>query len=228
MSKFLHSTVTFEHVDGLPRDRVVNTFSFVSEVDLAEMDLDDISSAIEDFYNLEDATVDLAIGKHMSPAISRIALPVVRHYFMDGHLNGTPAGSPHRIDTWSANLAAASATALPAEVACVLSFHSEYNLSAEFAPGSRPRARKRGRLYIGPLNQSTLTTSSLRAVPAPAFTTRLADAGVRLRDRDDVAKWAVWSRTAGTMFPVTGLWVDDEFDTQRRRGERALTRTVRG
>lgn len=228
MSKFLHSTVTFEHVDGLPRDRVVNTFSFVSDADLMELDLDDVSSAIEDFYNLEDATVDLAVGKYISPAVDRISKPIIRHYFMDGHLNGTPAGSPHRMDVWGSTLVAASASALPAEVACVLSFHSEYNLSAEFAPGARPRARKRGRLFIGPLNQSTLTTSSLRAIPAPAFTTRLADAGARLRDADLQAKWAVWSRTAGTMFPVTGLWVDDEFDTQRRRGERALTRTVRG
>lgn len=228
MSKFLHSTVTFEHVDGLPRDRIVNTFSFSSDVDLTDGDLFDVTQAIQDLFNLVDATVDVAVGTYISPAVSRIALPQVRHYFMDGHLNGTPAGSPYRIDSWSVPLVGASGTALPAEVACALSFHSEYNLSVEFGPGTRPRSRKRGRIYIGPLNQSSLTTSSLRAIPAVAFTTRLVDAGVRLRDDPMTPKWSVWSRTAGTMFPVQALWVDDEYDTQRRRGERALSRVSRG
>lgn len=226
--KLLHSTVTFEHVDGLPRDRIVNTFNFVSDTDLTDGEVTDVGDEIEAFFNATDAVVDVAVGTYISPGVSRIVKPVVRHYFMDGHLDGKNAGSPHLVQTWGAPLVGASGTALPAEVACALSFHSEYNLSVEFGAGTRPRARKRGRIYVGPLNQSALTTSSLRAIPAIAFTTRLADAGVRLRDSTMTAKWAVWSRTAQTMFPVTGLWVDDEFDTQRRRGERALSRVSRG
>lgn len=41
-------------------------------------------------------------------------------------------------------------------------------------------------------------------------------------------KWCVWSRENGVMQPVIGGWCDDAYDIQRRRGEKAKSRSTFG
>jgi hypothetical protein len=41
-------------------------------------------------------------------------------------------------------------------------------------------------------------------------------------------EWAVWSTTRSQMARVVGGWVDDDFDTQRRRGLTSSFRTKWG
>lgn len=102
---------------------------------------------------------------------------------------------------------------IPREVALCLSFYGDRNVP-----------RQRGRIFL----------------PAPA---RLSAAGLRptaqnMTDALDLADdfaglgganvdWIVQSNTANDHFKVSNAWVDDEWDTQRRRGLRPTTRQTR-
>jgi hypothetical protein len=116
----------------------------------------------------------------------------------------------------------------------VLSFHGPYGTDVEFAPGARPRSRDRGRIYVGPL------TNSLEAFQFDALTKRCF---VSAQFRDDLTKaahalfvelqgvapvwnWVVWSRKKADISVVASASVDDGWDTQRRRGERAVAKTL--
>lgn len=100
----------------------------------------------------------------------------------------------------------------PRDVALCLSF---------FAGVNSPR--RRGRLYI-PMNfvpgslglRPTSAQRSSVAAFVPALTTGYPTS----------VKWAVYSRRDGATFPVTDWFVDDEWDTQRKRGLRSTTRTT--
>lgn len=221
-----HVTVTFEHQSGQPRDRVVNTFTFFSETDLVVGDWTVINGALEDFYNALNGTATQRISSFMSGALSRTVKPTIRHYDVDGHLDGTAAGSPVSESQWGSTLGAGSTgTNLPAEVAVCLSFAAEFGADVEFAPGSRPRGRDRGRIYIGPLNVGAIAAASPgRVVPDGTLQIALIESAKMLKATPIPGSWAVWSRRSARVLPVDNFWVDDAMDTQRRRGERPLAR----
>jgi hypothetical protein len=111
-----------------------------------------------------------------------------------------------------------SGAPLPTEVAICLSFQGP-KISGV------PQARRRGRVYIGPLNTNALHTDGR---PVAALVTALSTAGDVLLDAGGAPltwDWSVFSPTSGTSVIVTNGWVDNEFDTQRRRGRKATGRT---
>lgn len=221
-----HVTVTFEHQSGQPRDRVVNTFTWASEVNMVNADMDALTTSLESFYNSLHGVQTQTISSFMSGALSRTVKPTVRHYDLDGHLGGTPAGSPVRTTQWAANLGAGgSATNLPAEVAVCLSFAAAFGSDVEFAPGTRPRARDRGRIFIGPLNVGAIAAASPgRVIPVNTLQIALIESARFLKTNPSVGDWAIWSRKQAAVKIVDNFWVDDAMDTQRRRGERPLAR----
>jgi hypothetical protein len=106
----------------------------------------------------------------------------------------------------------------PREIALCLSFYADSNTK-----------RRRGRVYIphnwlyrkdtspGPPGaRPSLTTRTAAAAIVPIFT---ALGGV---DVD----WCVWSKADHAAHTVTNWYVDDEWDIQRRRGDRPTTRTT--
>lgn len=127
-------------------------------------------------------------------------------------LGEPPVRTPHEA-TFS--LAAAgggtgSGQPLPAEVACVLSLRSTEN-----------DARARGRLYIGPLHQACADTGTANdSRPILGFRTALKGAAERLADNAVLAgiSWQILSRSDGDTKEVVGGFIDDAWDTQRRRG----------
>lgn len=96
---------------------------------------------------------------------------------------------------------------------------------AEYVSGVTPK-RRRGRIYIGPLSSSCVSTTTGKL--AAGHRGALVTAGQALFDAQEASgnySWVVYSPTtdtAGTgevgMYEVVGAWVDDEIDTQRRRG----------
>lgn len=116
-----------------------------------------------------------------------------------------------------------SVSGIPEEVACVLSFHGAVT------PGA-PQARRRGRIYLGPLADDALSMANgstfcalapgLVSSVVSAATTYLLDMG------DPDYTWSVYSQTQGTFTGVVGGWVDNSPDTQRRRGHEATSRTI--
>jgi hypothetical protein len=89
-----------------------------------------------------------------------------------------------------------------------------------------PQSRRRGRIYFGPFRTSGLNTQGR---PAAGLITSLVNAGDALLAASDAAanwQWVIWSPTTGLEVGVANGWVDDEFDTQRRRGRVPTARTT--
>lgn len=99
----------------------------------------------------------------------------------------------------------------PREVALCLSFYAERNLP-----------RQRGRIYLGPLQSGLGARPILQTMN---FALDLAEgiAGIGGVDVD----WQVFSPTDQQGRSVTAAWVDDEWDTQRRRGRKSTQRVTR-
>jgi len=108
---------------------------------------------------------------------------------------------------------------LPTEVAMVLSFQAA-KISGQ------PQARRRGRIYVpfvrGPAlgNDSRPTTAAIGLLRVAGENLLAASVAATTWD------WVVYSPTTGLDHVITNGWIDNEFDTQRRRGRRATTRTV--
>lgn len=108
---------------------------------------------------------------------------------------------------------------LPSEVAVCLSFQAARQ-------SGNPQSRRRGRIYIGPLGVNGLDTSGR---PSSAHMTALANAGSAFLAQsvtDGDWAWAVWSTVDQNISFVTNGWVDNSYDTQRRRGLEYTSRTT--
>lgn len=188
------------------------------------------SGILEDFptntwwFDDDDGTTEPAIETELIGFYDS-----VRPYFptsmeQNGHTfewyreSDPPPRAPIRTTVW--NLTSnPSGTPLPSEVALCCSFQAD-RISGV------PQARRRGRVYIGPLSTVALGTDGR---PAATFVTAMVNAGNDLVDASVASttwKWSVFSRVLGTGSEVTNGWVDNAFDTQRRRGIAPSARTV--
>lgn len=106
---------------------------------------------------------------------------------------------------------APSGTPLPSEVAVCLSFNGEYVSGAS-------QARRRGRIYFGPLNSGAMgTTGYLAASLLTAAQTACTAFLLASTTASDWA-WVVYSPSSAQAFPVVEGFIDDAPDIQRRRG----------
>lgn len=209
MAAILEAQVRLNRVTNIPADAVVNTFHFsVPGPPVTAEDLTNISVALANFYNTAPAGGS-AIKSLMSNIISGtghrlkiydLTQPIPRAPILDEAFTmSAPPGTP-----------------FPAEVALCLSYRGPL-VSGTVA------ARRRGRLYIGPLSTSTSASESGDARPTLTAKQSLLGVGAALRDNLTV-DWGVWSPTALTFVSATNLWVDDAFDVQRRRGAAPVSR----
>lgn len=116
-----------------------------------------------------------------------------------------------------------SGTRLPSECAAVLSYRS----GAATVGGGSLDPRARGRLFIGPLSSIVMQDASQPdTILTQTFVNALVGAGDYLRDQtDNDLTWVQYSRLNDALANVTGGFVDNAFDTQRRRGSPASLRT---
>lgn len=108
---------------------------------------------------------------------------------------------------------------LPPEVAHCLSFQGD-------ATSGVQQARRRGRVYIGPIDLGRVGTDGRPNATQMATLLQWGDTLLAASDAASQWLWTVHSAVNGTDVPVTNGWVDDEFDTQRRRGRRATFRQL--
>lgn len=197
--------------NNLPEDVVVNTLHFgITTVPPPGASLDLVAAAVTTFF----ASI---YGGRISDAY----LPgsaVIRMYDL---LDPQP-----RVPIYeeAADYGAPSASvALPSEVALCLSFHGTFE-------SGEPNARRRNRIYLGPFTEAD-NDSSTDNISRPS-------AGL-LADIDDAAsnlliasggsaawQWDVYSPTEDASHAVVAGWVDNAWDTQRRRGRRPTARTL--
>jgi hypothetical protein len=183
--------VSFGADTALPRDRFVITPHFRTAILPTEVDqlAEDLATALNGW---------------LAPFASREIS--VRFYDAQSPAPNAPLASAVR------NANAAPASAVPRELACCLSFYSEFN-----------RGRTRGRLYI----PATMCAGQGDMEPRPGVSVRtkvgaLVPILTGLGGVD--VDWAVYSRADDQARPVTHWFVDDEWDVQRRRGLRSSVR----
>lgn len=218
MASTAHVQVVIPAVSGMARDEAINTFTFhTGGSDSAATLAAAVTPILVNFYNTGgDATASIA--DYLSDNRDRGADKcLMRWYDITAHLNGSAAGPPVYEATWTLG-GSPDVLGLPEEVAIALSYHGDYFTIPEFGPGSaRQRSRHRGRVFIGPLNSDVLETDNTGPQhPNDGVINNLVASGEYLRGAD--AGWVVWSRKNAAIYDVTGGWVDDAYDTIRRRG----------
>lgn len=205
--------VRIPHRNLIPADAVINTFHFTG-VDGAGDMISAILPRLTSFWNDGSPTIPLKnfYSGELSWGGARAKFydwddPEPRAPLADESL-GITSATPE------------STTNLPGEVALCSSYR------APLESGEIP-ARRRGRIYIGPLCSAVLLTgTTVPTRPSSTFRTCVAEATQRLAEDSTLgARWVVWSRVNSSASPIEFGWVDDAFDTQRRRGVAATTRT---
>jgi hypothetical protein len=211
---------TFPCVNGLAEDATVN--DWVHEVDGTTITVEDIGDAIVSFYNTVQTNpgTDYAIGQLMAESRSRGAnIAQLSHYDITADLAGTPTGSPIETRSWTLVEDTDFVSNLPDEVAIALSFHGDLAGIPETAPdGTRPRARRRGRVFLGPWHAAVIYEPVDGVTrPGPAVRETMQAAATTMVGALDNG-WRVWSRANAAVYEVVGGWIDTAFDTVRSRG----------
>lgn len=200
---FVMARIILHTADQVPANYVQNQIAFTSGSE--DPDIDAVMSALDSFYT--------ALGSgYFSNKIAGTGHEV-KFYEMPGL---TP-NYPFEERTFDLN-SAPTGDSLPQEVALVLSFQG--SRSAGF-----PMARRRGRIYVGPLKSTTSTDGRPTSGVISGLVTAAEEFG------DDIKaipghQWCVWSTVDADMVPIVSGWVDNAWDTQRRRGVTATSRTT--
>lgn len=191
--------VSFPRPSGLPQDNIVNTWHFLGTIGTSMADeMANIGPRLDEFYTVVDNYMPLAIGA-----------PTYRGY----DLGELKPRQPSQRASFGVDPAGAGAT-YPNEVALCLSYYATRNLP-----------RQRGRLYLGPFIAAAgeITTQG-DAMPTQFFVDLVANAALALKNAAGPL-WAVRSVRDGVLRAITNLWIDNAWDTQRRRGTAATVRT---
>ena len=144
-------------------------------------------------------------------------------YDVSAHLDGSPAGSPVTLGSWTLT-GNTNVGNMPEECAIAITMQAGYGTDVEFAPGARPRARDRGRNYFGPcaVTLTVLTDINGRTGIIPQCQKDLGFWIKAINTYTSAASsinWqlAVWSRKSARLKTLNDVWIDDRFDSQRRR-----------
>lgn len=228
------ATVGLPHVSGNPADEIQNDFAFDLAGALDSAAADAIETWLTSFYNTVQVIpgTDAAPATYLSSAVSRTAgAASISMYDITGFEDGSPHGSPLFVRNWTVGATTGtSANRLPEEVAIKLSIHGDLDGIVEkqtnpLPPPAfiRPAARRRGGIYLGPLPLYALASPS-DPRPSTDLKDTLAAAAAFLLG--EAPEWSVWSRADATLYPVVGGWIDNAFDTQRRRGPEMTSRVL--
>lgn len=210
----VQARVTFQSTSNIPADNVSNSFCFYNSTSIDKddnADLDNVLDLVEDFYTVVGAGGGEALGRFINNTIKRQA--VIKLYdFADAHPRPPIA---ERLFTLPNVI---STNNLPAEVALVGSFQADQ-------VAGQPQRRRRGRIYLGPLCVSSANNTNPPASMINALAARLDE--LRLAANASILwDWHVYSPTNANSVKVDNGWVDNTWDTQRRRGPKSTSRTV--
>lgn len=193
-------TIDCPVTDTLPRNRVSNTFHLEHSIGaLVDTDLDDMCADIIGMYQARYNNI-------------------TAEFRCKAYDVGAPPNYPRSVVTVHAGIA--HTAPIVREVAMVLSF----------AGDNRGNKRERGRIYLAPyLSFKTADTYADR--PSAAVQNWalqwFSEPNASLPDLGGVDwKFGVYSGVAGKFTQAQQAWVNDEWDTQRRRGLRETSRVT--
>lgn len=228
MSLYVRATVTVPHDSGLPRDAIQNTFAFSAagtvDRDLAAVE---IATRLDGFYS--DLNEFLSSQYTWASAQLKIV-----------DMTDERPRLPYYDETMSVTEAGTTINDLPAEVAAVLSFEGQRTSGVNMR-------RRRGRVFVGPL---AVGSADQHQIQSGLYNLIATSAGDNLLNYTPaLVQWSVYSPAThhalpvgvpldpdfypeipdalpASFTPVVKCWVDNAWDTQRRRGPRATTRTI--
>jgi hypothetical protein len=209
---------TLPTMDGVPKNSVKMDFCFADDVF-------DVMAAVITFFNGPITGATHPPAYYLSTFLNRAAnMATLQKYSLAAPIAGSGVSGPPILTT-PFTLGGPGGVGLPQEVCCCVSYHAVDASIPEHAPGARPKARYRGRVYFGPLQTIVLDTdpTSKRSRLAAAFTLDMTRAATKLLA--DQPSWGVYSRKDRIVRPIVGGWVDDDYDIQRRRGTDPVART---
>lgn len=240
------ATVVLKHKSGQAKDNVTNTFH-VDALGGGPQDAEDIAEQIRDKFFLaippnSEFGLSTYLGGQIADAGHEIRMyPLVTATGESTSYQGAPPEHVELFDFIGRN---DEGTGLPSEVALCCSFR-------RLQSGNVPLAQRTGRVYFGPIEASHIAVGAEGSRPKPTDALRgtLAEAGNALIDGLAAAGNAlvVYSRPfagrvgavkdngdpkpdlparAGSIHVVNQVFVDDAFDTQRRRGEKSTLRSI--
>lgn len=214
LADFYKVQAVFQHVSGLPEDRFVNNWVFRNDGTIeaghtgATNMADRVTRVLRAFYAEPEPATGRSVTSYLSPCLK--AELELRVY----DLGQAP---PREAHIRKVPLPARSAQGYPAEVAAVLTYFSGRNLP-----------RRRGRIFLGPLGSGVGTmTSDGRVRLDGNFMETVLGRGLNVIKTSENVKWCILSQADAAAHIIGNLWMDDSFDTQRRRGEKAGDRRTR-
>jgi len=188
--------VVLHSFTALPRDAVVNTFHF-------DVNFPDTLNGLCDDIAAAYATLAPIVLGDVNGMTVKVYLPGLN-----------PAGPVFEKSYAAPNVGATSG---PGEVAICLSYTATDNVAAA-------GKRRRGRVYIGRLKGSILGTAFVQGIHRDAvlaFGQSIGSAG-----NAGNTTWKMHSRMDNVYVKIEAIFVDDAWDTQRRRGKAPSVRQV--
>lgn len=197
---------------NISRDNVSNTYCFFDPTSGSLTGVDNPLDMVEDLYCTTPSGGSSAIGAWINGTIKRAAR-------LDVYDLGDPSPrSPIATRQITMPSVIGSSSTLPAEVALAASFQGER------VSGSA-QSRRRGRVFLGPLAHQ----GPDHTVPNNSLLTAVQKSFKAMKDASDASldwQWRIRSPTNSNSVLIDNGWVDNAWDTQRRRGPRATARTV--
>jgi len=200
----IRAQVILHTADNFAANYITNSFAFTGTDPVPV--LSGITTAIKDFYD------------DITPSMRSSELAQNGHEIKYYDLPGPTPNYPIDEDTFNFG-AASTGTPLPQECAICLSFQGTR------VPGF-PQARRRGRLYLGTWG----TSANSGGRPASALISTISTAAATFKSNilalGDDTVWSIWSVADQTGVPIDNGWIDNVWDTQRRRGVVETSRTT--
>lgn len=170
------------------------------------------------FYNQINGTAARNVAGDMS---NRIVRASCKHIGYEVNPTTGDTGEPIGEKAFTLSAAGAGGTIdMPQEVAICASERS-------ITDTTLPRRRRTGRQYIGPWNLRAMHQGTGNPKPDAATILAVAESSEYLASQSGAGSdWVIYSRAAGAVSVIDYGWVDDEWDTQRRREIDATARTT--
>lgn len=206
--------ISFPHVSGFGEDTVTNTWHFDAATNPITGDFVDapnILDMVEDFYTVTP------VGDTRN-LMSLYNTQLTGDYTIRAYSLDDP--SPRPVRATRSGTAPVATTALPEEVALVLSY--------EAVPAAGiPQARRQGSIFLGPWSVHADVLDQTDGRPRAPLLLLIRRAARDLLAASNASlnnEWVVWSPTSLAASTVANGHVDNAWDTQRRRGVDATVR----
>lgn len=223
----LRCTAVLNHKSGRPEDASRNVWHFEDQADNIAYAAN-VAAALSQFY----ISLNPILGTQL--AVSSGAHRIETATVFEGSPGESDDVVSPLIGTTSFTLAPSGAgAAYPAQVAIALSFRGNYESVSEQNGFERPRSRRRGRVFIGPVMATTGTADANGDIFVNTTTREtIMDAYDAMHDQLDLVEAGVWrhivySRANGLGYNVVEISCDDSHDIIRRRKLKRTSKYVR-